>query len=123
MTDYTIIKETLESEHARIVADLEVIATYNEMTSDWEATPIDEMEEADLNNEADGVEEWNERNATVAQLETTYRNIKRALEKIATDKFGVCEICAEVILKERLVILPTARTCMVHIDDERTLSL
>lgn len=123
MTDYTSIKQTLQAERLRIVADLETIAVHNQVTGDWEATPVEEMEEADLNSEADGVEEWNERNATVAQLETTYRNIMRALEKIETNTFGVCEVCNEPIAPERLAILPTSRTCAVHIDDERTLSL
>jgi RNA polymerase-binding transcription factor DksA len=123
MTDYTLIKQALQNELVRVTADLETIALYNESTDDWEARPAYELEEADPNSEADGVEEWNERNATVVQLEVSFQNIKRALEKIETDTFGICEICEGVIESARLAFLPTARTCVEHIDDERTLSL
>lgn len=123
MTDYTSVQQALQSERVRIVADLEAIALYNESTGDWEATPADELEEADPNSEADGVEEWNERSAIVAQLETLFRNVNRALEKIAENTYGVCEICGEAIATERLVFLPTARTCVPHMDDEQTLAL
>lgn len=123
MTDHTSIKQALENELVRVVADLEAIALYNESTGDWEAAPADELEEADPNSEADGVEEWNERNATVTQLEISFQNIKRALEKMAAGTFGACEICGEAISPERLLFLPTARTCVPHVDDERTLSL
>lgn len=123
MNDYILIEKALRDEYAQITTDLKTIALRNEKTGDWEALPVDEMEEADLNSEADGVEDWNERNATVTQLETTYRNIVRALKKIEHNTFGICEICEEPIAPQRLAILPTARTCAVHIDDERTLPL
>lgn len=117
------MKQVLQNELVRVTTGLEAIALHNESTGDWEASPADELEEADPNSEADGVEEWNERNATVAQLEISFQNIKRALEKIKAGTFGVCEICGEAVESERLSFLPTARTCVKHIDDERTLSL
>ena len=82
MTDLTSIRNTLQEKREEIIADLSVIATFNEETGDWEATPVIEVSEADPNNEADGVEEWNERNATVSLLEAMFRNHNRALEKI-----------------------------------------
>jgi hypothetical protein len=57
MTDYTSIKQALQNELVQVTADLEAIALYNESTGDWEAAPADELEEADPNSEADGVEE------------------------------------------------------------------
>ena len=123
MTDFTSMHQTVLAQRGQILADLESIATQNPETGDWEAMPESEVSEADANNEADGVEEWNERHATVSQLEIMFRNCNRAIEKIESNTFGVCEVCGEMIEPNRLMILPTARTCITHIDDERTLPL
>jgi DnaK suppressor protein len=123
MTDFTSMHKTLLAQREQILVDLEAIATLNKETGDWEALPVSEVSEADANNEADGVEDWNERHATVTQLEVIYRDCTRALEKLTAGTFGVCEVCGEPIAEQRLLILPTARTCVLHIDDERTLTL
>ena len=124
MTDITILKKKLEAELARVTSDLEAIATLNEVTGDWVAIPdAQELQEADMNSEADAVEEWNERRATLSQLETMYQNTKRALGKIEANNFGTCEVCQAPIEDDRLDFIPTARTCKAHRDDERTLSL
>jgi RNA polymerase-binding transcription factor DksA len=119
----SIYKERLESELARLDTELEAIATFEEATVDWLAKPDPtELSEADENTEADGVEEWQEREATVTQIETLYHTTKRALEKITAGTFGICEICQKPIEADRLEVLPTARTCKEHRDDERTLA-
>ncbi len=123
MTDISSIQQALLEKRERIVTDLTAIATCNQETGDWEALPVSEVSEADVNNEADGVEDWNERHATVTQLEIMFRNYNRALEKIQSNTFGTCEICGEDIEPNRLLVLPEARTCTDHIDDERTLPL
>ena len=124
MIDHTTLKTTLEETLLRVTKDLEQIATLDEHTGDWVAVPdTTELSEADENSEADGVEEWNQRQATLSQLETLYRNAKRALSKITEGTFGRCEVCNEAIEPERLSAIPTARTCKNHMDDERTLSL
>jgi RNA polymerase-binding transcription factor DksA len=124
MIDTTLFRSKLESELARIITDLEPIAIYDEASEEWNAIPdSQELKESDDNNEADGIEEWNERRATVAALDITFRNINRALDKIADGSFGVCEIGGEIIETERLDFLPTARTCTAHMNDEDILSL
>ena len=123
MTDLVSIRSALQKKRAEIITDLSGIATFNEETGDWEAAPEMEVSEADSNNEADGVEEWNERNATVSLLEVMFRNHNRALEKIEAGTFGTCELCGTIIGEDRLMVLPTARTCALHRDDERTLPL
>jgi DnaK suppressor protein len=124
MIDTTSFRTKLDAERARIVSDLELIALYDEMTGEWSAIPdAEELKESDDNNEADGIEEWNERRATVSALEVTFRNINRALQKISDGTYGICEIGGELIEPERLEFLPTARTCTSHMGDERTLSL
>jgi RNA polymerase-binding transcription factor DksA len=114
----------LQTEYTRIVTQLEAIAHHRTDTDDWEAIPdTDELNEADSNVEADAVEEWNERRATVAALETEYRDIKRALAKVAAGSYGTCELCGQSIEAARLNIKPTARTCVNHINDEGSLTL
>lgn len=124
MLDEPMLKAELEAERARLITDLKSIAKQDKATGDWEAIPDSaELSEADENSEADAVEEWNERRAIVAALETTYRDTERALEKLALGTYGSCEVCTAPIEAERLEVLPTARTCMEHFDEEETLSL
>lgn len=124
MIDTSAFKTRLEADLVRITGELAAIATHDAVADNWEAVPdATELEEADVNVEADAVEEWNERRATVADLETEYRDIKRALAKIADGTFGRCEISGEPIEERRLEIKPTARTCAEHMNQESTLSI
>jgi RNA polymerase-binding transcription factor DksA len=117
-------RDTLEALLLQITSDLEAIATLNTETGDWVASvDSSEQAEADENSEADAAEELSTRSATVVQLEGNYRNVKRALEKLDTGNYGQCEVCGTPIAVERLNILPSARTCAQHLDDERTLPL
>ncbi len=124
MIDNVKYKEELQAQLKTITNDLETIAEYNEQTGDWVAKPEGaEVAEADPNVEADVVEDWNERRATLSQLETRYNNIKRALQKIEDGTYGVCEVSGEAIESERLAANPAARTCQKHMDEEANLSL
>jgi RNA polymerase-binding transcription factor DksA len=114
MPDTITIKSILEEELFKIREDLKSIATRNTETGDFEAIPdVLELSETDPNSEADAVETWNERRATVASLETLYRD----------GSYGLCEICGNNIEHERLAAIMTARTCITHKDEGRTLSL
>lgn len=120
----TPYQERLTAMLADVEAELSTIGTKDPETDNWEAIPdASELTEADENSEADAVENWNERRATLATLEQQYRDIKRALKKIAEGTYGSCEISGETIEPERLDALPTARTCIAHKDDEATLPL
>jgi RNA polymerase-binding transcription factor DksA len=117
-------KEYLQKELAQLTTELSKIARHEESTGDWVAIPdSEELKEIDINAEADAVEAWNERRATVAQLEMLYHNTKIALEKIERGTYGICELCEQTIESDRLDVMPTARTCKTHKDDERTLAL
>jgi RNA polymerase-binding transcription factor DksA len=117
-------KQILEAQLSTIITELETIGVQDTKTGDWEVRVHgDELHVADENLEADAIESWHEERAVLAALETTYRNIKRALEKIDTGTYGSCEICHENISSDRLDFLPTARTCAIHMDDEETLEL
>jgi DnaK suppressor protein len=117
-------RSKLEAELTRITAELTLIGTQDPTTGDWEATPnADELGNADENVEADATEEWGTNRSILTELETRYRNIKRALEKIEQGTFGICEISGEPIEPERLAVNPAARTTIANRDRERELPL
>lgn len=117
-------KVRLEAELAETAAELDLIAVQNEETGDWEAKPsAEDLGNADENLEADVFEDWATRRALVAELETRYRNILRALAKIEAGTYGICEISGEMIEPERLSANPAARTNIANRDRERELSL
>jgi RNA polymerase-binding transcription factor DksA len=70
---------------------------------------------------ADTTEDWNERRATIASLETRYHNVLLALKKFDSNTFGVCEVCKEPVEPPRLLANPSARTCKLHLEREREL--
>lgn len=121
--DIQTYKTRLEEEQKHVVSELHHIASYNEKTGDWEAKPSGPADDADPNDAADDAEESTEREAMVSDLETRYRNIKRALEKIDEGIYGICEISGEKIETKRLDANPAARTNIANRDRESELSL
>lgn len=104
---------------AQVTAELDTLGIHNpENSQDWIATPETAAGEADPNVAADNVESWEERRATLSTLERRYNDLNRALAKIATGTYGICEISGEEIEAERLEANPAARTCMQHIEEE-----
>ena len=123
MTDFTKYKEALERDLSQIVEDLKGLGIHNpQIEEDWIATPGGDVNtEPDANVAADRAEDWAERRATLAPLETRFNNINRALKKIEDGSFGICEIGGEQIEEDRLDFHPSSRTCKAHINDEADL--
>lgn len=117
-------KTQLEEMLVAITGELKTVGIHNpENPSDWIAVPEElDAEEPDQNLAADAVEAWDERNALVSVLEARYNGIMSALARIEAGTFGVCEICNAPIEEKRLVVSPSARTCMAHREDENTLA-
>ncbi len=114
-------KKELEKEQKNLVSELKTVAVQDTRTGDWIARPDTITGEADENVSADTTEDWNERRALVAQLETRYHNVTLALKKFVEGSFGKCEICEESIENDRLNANPAARTCKMHLEREREL--
>lgn len=121
--DITKQKEALTEELRMVTEELQSLGIHNpDVKEDWIATPGETIDaEPDENVAADRVEEWDERRATLAVLETRYNNIRRALQKIEDGTYGVCEVSGEQIDEDRLVAYPAARTTLAHADEESTL--
>lgn len=121
---YAAYKKQLEADLTQIKAELQTIALFNPETGDWEAVPTtEELGDADENVAADASEDLTTRQAVVAQLENRYRNINRALVKIANGTYGICEISGEPIEAARLAANPAARTNIANRDRESELPL
>lgn len=124
MIDLKFYETKLAADLKTIEQELSTIANYDEATDNWEAIPdTSELSEADINNEADGIETWNERRSTVSALEIEYRDIKRAQKKLVAGTFGICEISGSPIEEKRLAAKATARTCIAHMNEESQLSI
>ena len=109
-------KTRLEEMLAALTEELSTIGIHDPKNpADWIAVPtVDDTDDADKNLAADGIEEFDERIAIVADLETRYNNVTAALARIESGTFGICEICKEAIEPERLDANPAARTCIAH---------
>lgn len=118
-------KEALQTEAVALQKQLESLGVQNpETPTDWIPTPQDAATTAaDENVVADRSEDWAETRGTTDALETRYNNVNRALEKIASGTYGVCEVSGEPIEADRLAANPAARTCKAHIEDESALPL
>lgn len=113
-------KTQLEEDLKQVTNDLRNLGVHDLNTdSNWIATPKSGHagNEADLNEAADEVEDWEERRATLSLLETRYNNIKLALKKIEEGTYGICEVSGETIEEDRLQANPAARTCKAHLEE------
>lgn len=121
--DTTTYKVRLEEMLAELTEELQTIGVHDpENPDNWTEKTTDlDLSSADVNDVADRTEEWEERRGIVATLETRYNNIRRALSKIETGTFGICEISGDEIEVDRLDANPAARTCKLHMNDESTL--
>lgn len=117
--DTNHLKEELLKEKALLESELgELGRVIDEKTNDWEAVPevLDEST-ADENTNADRFEDFEERSSTLVALETRWKNINIALEKIEQGTYGTCEKCGAEIESDRLGANPAARTCKAHMNE------
>lgn len=123
MGDTHTYKTRLESALRELTVELRSVGIHNPQNpSDWVAVPEGvDANEPDVDIVADVVEDWGERQALVATLETDYNNILRALKKIENGTYGRCEICGGTIETDRLDANPEARTDKAHMNDEGSL--
>ena len=123
MIDTQKYKTQLEELLAELTVVLTEIGIHDpKNTENWIETTKDlGTSNADPLDVADRTEEWDERKATVAVLETRYNNITHALANIEAGTYGVCEIGGEEIETDRLDANPAARTCKAHIEEEANL--
>lgn len=115
--DTNYFKVKLLEEKTEVESSLKDIASYNEKTDSWEAMPeAQEGPEADFNDLADRLEDYEERGAMVKTLSARLKDIENALQKIEQGNYGICEESGEPIEIERLEANPAARTNKAHMN-------
>lgn len=116
--DLKELKNKLTEEKNILEEELKSLGRRNpENRDDWEAVPSDlNIPEADRNETADKLEDFEEKFATEGELETRLSDVERALEKISNGTYGKCEVGGEQIETARLIANPSARTCIKHIE-------
>lgn len=111
-------KKMLSEEKIELESELKEIAIFNPETNSWEATPDQEMMGvADVNDNADRFEDFEERSSMVTTLQDRLRDVNLALSKIENGTYGICEVSGEKIELDRLEANPAARTNKANIEN------
>lgn len=111
-------KKKLEEEQVVLEGQLSKLGKKNpDNPDDWEPVPGEPAQtQADKNETADRLEDFEERRSTEIQLELRLNNVKKALKKIEDGTYGLCEKSGNPIERERLEANPAATTCIKHAD-------
>jgi DnaK suppressor protein len=116
MIDTEKFTARLESEKASLEEQLQTIGRPStENPGEWEAIQVDTELEADPNDQASELDQYQENRAILGVLSARYREVCAALGRIEEGKYGICEVSEEPIEEERLEADPAARTCIAHI--------
>ena len=112
-------KKILEEEKKRLEGDLDRVGKRNpELKGDWLVDVPDlNAGVSDENDLSDIYEELENRNAVEDNLEESITLVNRALDRVRTKTYGVCEVCKELIGEKRLEAFPAATTCVKHTKD------
>lgn len=115
--DLKHFKDRLELEKKMLEGELSSVGRINPSNpKDWEATPADlNIPQADKNEVADKMEEFEGRAAVEAALEGKLNEVMAALEKVGKNTYGKCKVCGGEIEEKRLEANPAAETCLEHI--------
>jgi RNA polymerase-binding transcription factor DksA len=118
--DINYFKEELLKEKTRLETELGTIAHHGNKKGDtWEAvnTDLDDSIDADANEVADKLEEYETNHAIATDLKIELDNVLSALSKIEADNYGICEVSGHEIEEDRLRANPAARTCKEHMNE------
>jgi DnaK suppressor protein len=106
------LKEKLEKEKKSIQKELETFATEDpNLKHNWD-TKYPNREDGDKDEEADEVQEYDNKLSLEYSLELKLKDVNNALEKISKGTYGVCENCGKKIDEKRLLACPEAKTCL-----------
>lgn len=120
--DFLYFKKKLEEEKNKIERELSGMSMKNpENKNDWEAVYPEDTEEreADPNDQADNIEDYEERYSLNDVLEKRLNEVKTALSKIEDNSYGKCKTGGDAhpIEETRLEANPAATTCIEHLDE------
>jgi len=106
------LKERLETEKKSLTKELESFADADpKLKHNWD-TRYPNREDGDKDEEADEVQEYDNKLSLEYSMELKLKAVDLALEKIEQGKYGTCEGCGKEIGEERLLACPEAKTCL-----------
>ena len=106
------LKQKLETEKLSIQKELESFANKDpNLKHNWD-TRYPNREDGDKDDEADEVQEYDNKLSLEYSLELKLKDVNMALEKIENGTYGICENCGKEINEERLLVCPEAKTCL-----------
>lgn len=108
-----LYKEKLEKEKKLLEEELSSLGKVD-VDGEWEATPENETNIQEVQDEADmaeRAEDYEEKSIKLANLEARLEDVKKALAQIETEEFGICELCKKEIEEDRMEANPAAHTC------------
>lgn len=104
------LKQKLEEQRDSLTSELESFAKKDDVPKgDWE-TKYPNRENGTMEEEADEMQEYDNKLSVEHSLEVKLKNVNLALEKIETNNYGKCEKCGKEIDEKRLKAVPEART-------------
>jgi len=106
------LKQSLESNKISIQKELGSFAKEDKtLKHNWD-TKYPNREDGDKDEEADEVQEYDNKLSLEYSLELKLKDVNMALEKMEKGGYGICEKCGKKIDEERLLACPEAKTCL-----------
>ena len=106
------LKKSLEEQKKSLQKELESFATKDpNLKHNWDAK-YPNREDGDKDEEADEVQEYNNKLSLEYSFESKLKDVNNAIGKIIEGTYGVCESCGKEIDEERLLACPEAKTCL-----------
>ena len=106
------LKGKLEAQKKEIQTELESFAEEDpHLKHNWD-TRYPNREDGDKDEEADEVQEYDNKLSLEYSLELKLKDVNNALDKIKNGTYGVCENCGKKIDEKRLLACPEAKTCL-----------
>jgi RNA polymerase-binding transcription factor DksA len=106
------LKGKLEAEKKSLQKELESFASEDpKLKHNWD-TKYPNREDGDKDEEADEVQEYDNKLSLEYSMELKLKDVNDALDKIKSGTYGICENCGKEIGKERLLACPEAKTCL-----------
>lgn len=112
------MRKKLEEEKVILEKELSGVGVRDPRNAaNWNASesPEEASETADLNLEADVIENLQEKHAISDDLEVRLKDVNDALNRLDKKTYGLCEVCGGEIAEKRLLADTAARTCQMHI--------
>ena len=113
-------KGLLMKEMSQITEELSKLGIKTPEDGDWGAIQgaMNRGDKADPNTLADRDEEFLEKANVLGEIESRYRDLADALQKLnhEPEKYGICEKSGQPIEDERLEANPAARTCKAQMN-------